>query len=112
MGREAGFALSRFLISDDADRDLDEILEYLNPIPERPALTVLSAIEKAFFGIADYPYRGAAQSELTRIAGQEIRSRLVRDYRIFYTVGGRVPEILGVLHAARDGVGIMARRLQ
>ena len=104
--------MKRFLISPDADRDLDEILEYLDALPERPALFVASALQKAFDGIAAYPYRGAAQSELTRIAEQEVRSRFVNDYRIFYFVGGRAPEIVGVLHAARDSAGIMAGRLQ
>jgi plasmid stabilization system protein ParE len=109
---EAGVALSRFAISADADRDLDEILDYLNAIPERPALSVLSAIEKALFGIAEYPYRGALQSELTRLAGVEVRSRLVQQYRIFYIVGGALPEIVDVIHTARDVAEIMARRLQ
>jgi plasmid stabilization system protein ParE len=72
LGCEADVALSRFAISEEADRDLDEILNYLDPVPERPALTVLSAIEKALFAIADYPYRGAVQSELTRLMGVEV----------------------------------------
>jgi plasmid stabilization system protein ParE len=99
-------------MSPDAERDLDDILEYLDGIPERPALFIASTLQKAFDSLAAYPYRGAAQSELTRIAGQEVRSRYVNDYRIFYFVAGRAPEIVGVLHAARDGVGLMARRLQ
>jgi plasmid stabilization system protein ParE len=104
--------VKRFILSPDAERDLDEILEYLDAIPERPALFIASTLQKAFDSIAAYPYRGAAQSELSRIAGQEVRSRFVNDYRIFYFVGGFAPEIVGVLHAARDGSGIMARRLQ
>jgi plasmid stabilization system protein ParE len=100
------------VISKDADRDLDEILDYFDRIPEQPALSILSAIEKALLGIADFPYRGAVQSELTRLAGVEIRSRLVQNYRILYIVGGAVPEIVGVIHTARDVAGVMARRLQ
>ncbi len=43
------------MISKDADRDLDEILDSFDRIPEQPALSILSAIEKALLGIADFP---------------------------------------------------------
>jgi hypothetical protein len=52
------------------------------------------------------------QSELTRIAGVEVRSRFASSYRILYTLGGSAPEIVGVLHTARDIASIMAKRLQ
>jgi hypothetical protein len=74
-------------------------------------LFIASSLQEALDGIANYPYLGAIQSELTRRAGVEIRSRLIQSYRIIYIVGD-APEIIGVLHTARDISGIMGRRLQ
>ncbi len=104
--------MKRFLLSHDADYDLDEILTYLDALPDKPAVLIASAIQKTLNSIADQPYRGGLQSELTRIAGVEVRARVVNSYRIFYHIRGETPEIVGVLHAARDSDAIMARRFQ
>ncbi len=112
MVRKADERVSRFLLSRHAERDLDEILSYLDSIPEKPACVTASAIQKALKSIASHPYRGVIQSELTRLAGIEVRSRLVNSYRIVYTVGANSSEILGVLHTARNIGDIMAERLQ
>jgi len=104
--------VKRFLLSAAADRDLDEILDYLDALPDQPAATIASAIQKTIRSIAMHPLRGSIQSELTRLAGVEVRSRLVHPYRFLCTVGGLVPQIIAVLHTARDIAAIMARRLQ
>jgi plasmid stabilization system protein ParE len=104
--------VSRFLLSRHAERDLDDILSYLDSIPDKPALRIASSIRQALKSVASHPYRGVIQSELTRLAGIEVRSRLVNSYRIIYTVGASASEIVGVLHTARDIGDIMAERLQ
>jgi plasmid stabilization system protein ParE len=101
-----------FRLSPDADHDLDLILAYLEGIPYKPRQTIAAAIQKALFSIASFPNRGVMQSELTRLAGEEVRSRLVHSYRIIYKVGSGSPEIMGVLHTSRDIAGTIARRLQ
>jgi len=103
--------VKRFVVSKNAHRDLDEILSYLDSLPDRPALRIASSLQEALHSISQFPYMGALQSELTRIAGIEIRSRLVQSYRIIYIIDD-APEVIGVLHTARDITGIMARRLQ
>jgi plasmid stabilization system protein ParE len=62
--------------------------------------------------VANFPYRGALQSELTRLAGVEVRSRLVYSYRIIYKVRNDSAEIVGMLHTSRDIVSTIARRVQ
>jgi plasmid stabilization system protein ParE len=104
--------LSRFFFSPCAKRDLVELKAYLQSLPKAPADRIARALQTIFRNIADDPYQGVVQSELTRIAGIEFRSRLVLSYRILYTVGGSAPEIVGVLHTSRNIASIMAKRLQ
>lgn len=104
--------MNRFFLSPAAKRDLAEIKAYCEILPKVPARKIGAALQAALHGIADNPYRGVGQSELTRRAGFEVRSWLVNSYRIFYSVGGSVPEIMGILHTSRDITTIMAKRLQ
>jgi plasmid stabilization system protein ParE len=104
--------MNRFLFSRDADRDLDDILDYLGSIPRVPARRIGREIQGTLKSIARNPYLGSLQSEFTRLAGAEVRSRLVSSYRIFYLVGAPVLEIVAILHTARDIASIVASRLQ
>ncbi len=104
--------MNRFFFSPAANRDLAELKAYFDMLPKVPAHKIASALQAAFDSIAENPYRGVGQSELTRRAGFEVRSLLVNSYRIFYSVGGRVPEIMGVLHTSRNIASIMAKRVQ
>lgn len=104
--------MSRFFFSPYAKRDLVDIKAYLESVPLPPANKIARALQMTFRSIAENPYQGVGQSALTRLAGVEVRSRLVDSYRILYTVGVRVPEIIGVLHTSRNIASIMAKRLQ
>ncbi len=104
--------MSRFILSEAADRDIDDILEHLDAIEKAPARRIGRNIQRVLTSIGRNPFLGSPQSEFTRLAGTEIRSRLVESYRIFYTVGAPTPEIVAILHTARDIHSIMACRLQ
>jgi plasmid stabilization system protein ParE len=104
--------LSRFFFSPCAKRDLVDIKAYLDSVPQAPANKIARALQATFRSIAENPYQGVGQSALTRLAGVEVRSRLVDSYRILYTVGRSAPEIIGVLHTSRNIASIMAKRLQ
>ena len=93
-----------------ADFDLDDILAYLDGLPDEPANRILDSIEETLQSIAKQPYLCAAHSELTRLLGEEVRSRLVSPYRIFYRVGRSGPEILSILHGARDQRNLLTSR--
>jgi plasmid stabilization system protein ParE len=86
--------------------------EYLSQIPSKPAKRLAAAIQKTLRSIAEYPLQGAGQSELTRLLGLPVHSRVVSGYRIIYHLGGRYPEIIAILHTTRDIRSIMAKRLQ
>ncbi len=104
--------MSRFFLSIHAQSDLGEIKAYLNTLPVRPAKQIGARIQQTLISIAEAPFLGTAQSALTRMAGAEIRSRLCSSYRILYTFSRNIPEIIGILHTARDIKTVMADRLQ
>jgi plasmid stabilization system protein ParE len=104
--------LSRFRFSIDAERDLEDILEYLDQLPLEPGDRIAESLQAMFESIGSQPYLGAPHSHLTRLLGQEVRSRLVPPYRIYYRLGSRIPEIIAILHGARDQSSILGSRFQ
>jgi plasmid stabilization system protein ParE len=104
--------VKRFILSPDANHDLDEIESFLDAIPSKPAIRFGAALQAMLWRIAENPLQGAVQSELSRLCGDEVRSRFVAPWRIFHHPGGSVPEIIGILHTARDVAAIMTNRLQ
>jgi len=93
-----------------ADFDLDEVLAYIDELPERPANRILDSLEETLQSIAGHPFLGAPHSHLTRLLGEEVRSRLVAPYRIFYRMGRSTPEIISILHGARNQSAILGTR--
>jgi plasmid stabilization system protein ParE len=103
--------MSRFLLTQDAEADLHGIDAYLDSIPKSSATRVAKEIAEALLTIGDFPFIGLAHSHLTLLLGREVRSRLVHPYRIYYTFAGRTPEILAILHGARDHATVLSTRL-
>ncbi len=104
--------MKRFTLSPFATYDLEDLITYLGRLPPRPATRLGEAVRQTLERIGENPFHGTAQSELTRMMGFEVRSRLVASYRILYRVGPSVPEILAIVHSARDMRSIMAKRVQ
>ena len=104
--------MSRFVLSVDANRDLDEIESYLEKLPNDPAARGADAIVRTLRSIGKEPHLGAPHSNLTRLLDVEVRSRLTLPYRIYYRLGSAMPEIIAVLHTARDSTTILAERFQ
>ncbi len=104
--------MNRFFLSDDAQSDLAAIRAYLNGIPPGPDRHISGALLKMLNSIPAFRYTGQTHSTLTRILGTQIRSRLCRPYRIYYRLDGPVPEIIAILHTARDNESLLAERFQ
>jgi plasmid stabilization system protein ParE len=99
------FSLSHFHLSAEAELDLDDIFTYLNQLPLEPGDRIADALQGMLESIG-------AHSHLTRLLGQEVRSRLVPPYRIYYRLGTSVPEVIAILHGARNQTSILGRRFQ
>jgi plasmid stabilization system protein ParE len=106
------FSLSRFHLSAEAELDLDDILTYLDQLPLEPGDRIAESLQGILESIGTQPLLGAPHSQLTRLLGQEVRSRLVPPYRIYYRLGKNIPEIIAILHGARDQTSILGNRFQ
>jgi plasmid stabilization system protein ParE len=104
--------LSRFYLSPHAIADLEDIRSYFTPIPERFGAPIRRALRAMLHVIAANPQRGNSHSEATRFLGQDVKTRAVPPYRIFYRDLRGVPGILGILHTAQDISAILRKRLQ
>jgi plasmid stabilization system protein ParE len=104
--------LSRFILSPDAEDDLAEILGYLDGLPPEPADRIGLSIENMLHSIGKQPYLGTPHSALTRLIGEELRSRLVYPYRIYYRLGKNIPEVFAIRHGARDPAPLLDRRFR
>ena len=104
--------MTRFTLSEDAKRDLDEIRRFLAGVSPRLAKRTALALQHGLRGIAANPELGARYSSLTRILGVEVRSRAAPPYRIFYRLGRTYPEIISIVHGARDIPVVLAQRFQ
>jgi plasmid stabilization system protein ParE len=104
--------LNRFLLSAGAQRDLDDIREYLVGVPPEHAKRIAQSLRAMLRSVGKQPLLGTAHSYLTRLLGEEVRSRIVPPYRIFYRFGKNVPEVIAILHGARDQHAILGERYQ
>ncbi|PYP93833.1 MAG: type II toxin-antitoxin system RelE/ParE family toxin [Candidatus Angelobacter sp. Gp1-AA117] len=91
--------MKTFVLTALADRDLDQIWEYLAKDNIQTADRVLLAIEKAIHKIAKAPGIGHYRQEL---ADQRHRFFLVYSYLVIYRTNTQPLQIIRVLHAARD----------
>jgi plasmid stabilization system protein ParE len=102
--------VSRFFLSRQASDDLADIRRYLDPIPEIYTRPIRRGLRSLIQEIGLNPFRGTIHSEATRLLGQEIRTRALPPYRLFYRDLRGTPEIIAILHASRDVSSILSGR--
>lgn len=83
--------MSRFFLSPAAQNDLENIRASVNGVPSGHAKPIAISIQAMLLSIGSQPLLGTAHSHLTRLLGQEVRSRLVPPYRIYYRLGAKIP---------------------
>jgi toxin ParE1/3/4 len=99
-------------LTDDAARDLGEILDYIaSNRGTAEARYVLDRIERAFSDLGDSPERGAYPAELLALGLREYREVFFKPYRIVYTVVGRDVHVLLIVDGRRDLRSMLQRRL-
>lgn len=90
--------MSRYVISPQADADLDGIFGYIANDRPRAAVRLISKILKRFKSLADHPLSGAPQPKY----GVGIRFSTVENYLIVYRPIDTGVEVVRVIHGARD----------
>jgi plasmid stabilization system protein ParE len=99
-------------LSLQAKLDIEEIRIFWRRTSAIQRSRTAAELRKIIQNIGANPYIGSGQSELTRIYGEEVRSRLCGNYRIFYFVSRPIPEIFAILHTSRDLRETLANRAQ
>jgi toxin ParE1/3/4 len=89
----------RVALTDEAQRDLDEIGDWIAADSRRRALTFVAELRGACAGLADSPHRFQL---IDRRESEDVRRRPYGNYLIFYRVRANTVQILRILHGARD----------
>lgn len=97
--------------SQEALRDLDEILAYIAIDSPEAAERVLDGLEKRASSLERSPDRGRVVPELARFGVRAFRETVVRPYRIVYSIHDRTVVVLAVLNGRRDLEDILFDRL-
>lgn len=83
-----------------AEKDLTEILEYIQIDNPTAALILLDDIDKTISKLAYFPYMGHAPKD-QRLIQLNYRMLVVENYLVFYVVLDDVVEIRRILHGKR-----------
>lgn len=96
----------------DAERDLDELYQYiaLHDAPGK-AEHVLASIEKAFVSLSESPDRGSHPKELLALGIRDYREIFFKPYRVIYRVVGKSVYVFLIADGRRDMQTLLQRRL-
>lgn len=99
-------------LTDDAARDLEEIIDYIDrhDVPGK-ADDVLDRMEATLGSLARYPERGACPKELLAVGLREYREVFFKPYRIVYRVMDEAVHVLLIADGRRDMHALLQRRL-
>jgi toxin ParE1/3/4 len=99
-------------IDADAERDLDDILNYIaeHDSIDR-ALNVAARIERSIARLSAFPDRGAYPKELLEYGNRDFREVHFKPYRIIYRVLADKVVVVLIADGRRDMHALMSRRL-
>ncbi len=100
------------LLSEDAERDLEDIYRY---VARRDSIDkadrLLIALEETCLGLAEFPERGNVPRELAPLGMTEFREVHYKPYRAIYRIIGRKVIVYCVLDGRRDMQTLLRQRL-
>jgi toxin ParE1/3/4 len=100
------------LLTEGAERDLDELCDYLaefvSPAKVEQLLRRLLATTER---LARFPERGAWPKELLALGIREYRQTFIRPYRVIYRVIGKRVFVHLIVDGRREMQTLLARRL-
>lgn len=100
------------LLTADAAKDLEDILEYVSDRDSPTAAEkVLAGLEAVLDGLGEFPLRGRHSRELAGLGMSDFREVVSGPYRVVYRVGDEVVHVYLIADARRDMQSLLARRL-
>ena len=103
--------MKRFTLHRGAADDLDEIIQYFDSLPAVPALKLGRQIQSALGFVASQPNASFKHREYSQLCGGDVHIYIAGKYKIIYRSDLPVPDVLAILHGARDIDTIMHQRL-
>ena len=100
------------LLTEDAQRDLEELHDYISEF-DTPANAdyVLNRVLEVAASLAAFPERGAYPKELLALGIREYRQTFFKPYRVIYRVIGKRVYIYLIADGRRDMQSLLSRRL-
>ena len=100
------------LLTDDAERDLDDLYNYIARHDSlQSADRVLERLLEAAQQLATFPERGSQPKELRAIGIQEYRQVFFKPYRVIYRVLDNQVVVYLIADGRRDMQSLLSRRL-
>jgi toxin ParE1/3/4 len=90
--------MARLIWSPRAVRDLDDVCDYIARTSDRYARAFAEQVTTLVESIPQQPCLGAVVPEYDR---DDLRERLVQNYRVIYRLRGEDVEIVSICHGAR-----------
>ncbi len=99
-------------LTEDADRDLEDIYSYVaeHDAPGK-ADDLLDRIEGVIESLSTHPERGSYPKELSALGIRDYRQRFYKPYRIIYRVIGKRVYVYLIADGRRNFQTLLARRL-
>ncbi len=102
----------RVRLLDDAERDLEEIVDYVAAHDSaEKALRLLDRLEEKCESLSTHANRGHVPPELRKVGVSEYREVHFKPYRIIYRVEKREVYVYAVVDGRRDLRDLLQRRL-
>lgn len=100
------------LLTSDAERDLEEIFDYIaEQHSPSAARHVLERVEKSIASLSAFPGRGSFPRELLALGIRDYRQVFFKPYRVIYRTVGTCVYIYLIVDGRRDMQTLLARRL-
>ena len=100
------------LLTEDAQRDLEEIHDYITEFDTLAnADQLLNRVLEVVESLATLPERGAYPKELLALGVREYRQTFFKPYRVVYRVIGKRVYIYLIADGRRDMQSLLSRRL-
>jgi len=102
----------RVLLTGDAQRDLEDIYDYIAEHDSPAAANhVLERIEEAVQSLSRFPKQGNYPKELLALGIHEYRETFFKPYRIIYRVAGNAVFVYLICDGRRNMQTLLTRRL-
>jgi toxin ParE1/3/4 len=103
---------SKVLLTDNALRDLEEILDFIATKDSKvAAASVLTHIEKVCKHLEAFPNRGNPPKELAALGIKDFRETHFKPYRMIYRVTAKFVYVELIVDGRRNMQSLLSRRL-